>query len=256
MTVPCYERGIVITHRYELIEQAVPFKNKLGLYQMQGAFMGVKPVAEVEPVAKFQVRLSIGVFVLIVGFAFIVAFFYFRDYQEQLKFSAAVVGAMAAIFSAYYVAESMRIKLICDQQVAERETVKAALRFSFTDDPYLSLIIQRLGKHLRIHTRDHAEIPLEELHRFPNDGYPEFNSDITYILGRLEVMCISIKRGIASEDACIDLLLSRTVLYYDLFKQHIKEKQRTIGKDIYENFEETAVRWQDVRNKLYSNKTV
>ena len=203
----------------------------------------------VRPVTTFQVSVGIGAAVTIAGAAFIIAFVRYPEYANQLTFAAAVVGSMAAIFSSYYIAESMRLKLVFDIEQVEIEKTKAALRFSFTDDPYISQIIHRLDKHLKIHTRDHSEIPLAELREFPNADYPRFNTDIAYILGRLEVMCISIKRDVASEEACRDLLLSRTVLYYDLFKQHIKDKQKSFGKDIYENFEKTAGEWHVIRVK-------
>ncbi|MBK8570502.1 MAG: DUF4760 domain-containing protein [Nitrosomonadales bacterium] len=208
-------------------------------------------MSEVRPLVEFRFTLGIGVFVIIVGIIFISLFIIYPAYTEQLKFSAAVIGSMAAIFSTYYVAETLRLKLNFDRDSLEREKIRGALKFTYTDDPYISQIIQRLDKHLRIHSRDHGEISLDELRKFPNENYPEFKADIAYILGRLEVMCIAIKRDVVSEDVCIDLLLSRTVLYYDLFKQHIKDKQKTIGKDIYENFESTAIRWQGVRNELY-----
>lgn len=208
-------------------------------------------INEIQPVIDVRLRLGIGLVVILAGLIIITVFYYFENIRDELKFAGAVVVSMAAIFSAYYVAETMRLKLILDKQNDEKDKIKKSLSFSFTDDTNLSVIITRLDKHLKIHSRNHQEIPLEEIRQFPNDEYPEFNLDIAFILCRFEVMCIAIKNEIACEDTCIDLSLSRMVLYYDLFKQHIKDRQNTIGKDIYENFVGTAIRWQGIRNDLY-----
>ena len=121
---------------------------------------------EIKPVLDVRLKLGIGVVVVLLGIVMVGMFYYFDTARSELVFTGAVFGSMAAIFSAYYVAESLRLKLVMDKEKEEKDKIKSALKFSFTDDARISEIISRLDKHLKIHSRTKQEIPIDELKKY------------------------------------------------------------------------------------------
>ena len=61
-------------------------------------------------VASFRLNITVAILVGFAGAILIVAFVVFAEHRQTLAFAAAVAAAMGAVYSGYYVAESLRTR--------------------------------------------------------------------------------------------------------------------------------------------------
>ncbi|HDZ22365.1 hypothetical protein LCGC14_0204130 [marine sediment metagenome] len=119
-----------------------------------------------------------------------------------------------------------------------------SLQYSFSSDPHIREIRTRLDQHLNIPNQKTREIHLEEIEALATQQYPEVMTDIQFILGRLESMCVAIKNGIVDERTCKDMLRGIVIEYFRFFRQYIESKRDIRNNPrLYVCLETYAQRW-------------
>lgn len=152
------------------------------------------------------------------------------------------VGVIVGLFQLRHLHQQLKAQHDWNRRVT-------ALRYSFSDDPHIREIRSKLDEHLKIGTRRAGEISLEEIQKLPKSQYPDIRTDLQYVLGRLESMCVAMKNSIVDEQTCKDMLKGVVILYYRFFSQYIENIRKIRNNQkIYEHLETYARKW-DEKNK-------
>ena len=142
----------------------------------------------------------------------------------------------------------IQLKLLRKQIKAQHDWNRrvSSLQYSFSSDPQIREVRSKLDKHLGIHVNKTREINLEEIEKLSKETYPHIMTDIQFILGRIESMCVAIKNGIVDEQTCKDMLRGIVIQYYRFFRQYI-EKTREIRTNpkIYIYLQHYAQKWEN-----------
>ena len=151
----------------------------------------------------------------------------------------------------------LQLRLLQQQMKAQHDWNRrvTSLHYSFSDNIHIREIRSNLDKHLKIASRQPGEINLEEIQKLSEDQYPTIRTDLQYMLGHLENMCIAMKNSIVDEQICKDMLKGVVILYYRFFSQYIDDVRMIRNNPrIYEHFEDYARKW-DERNKELEART-
>ncbi len=71
-------------------------------------------------------------------------------------------------------------------------------------------------------------------------------TDIQFILGRLENMCVGIKNGIVDEQTCKDMLCGTAKDYFRFFRQYIENtRQERENPNLYICLEIYTKKWEE-----------
>ena len=129
-------------------------------------------------------------FVLSAGvLAALVAYFCAPAYRDQIRFTAALVAAAAAIYSAYYVGAALRMQVSRDRQKASFEILSLLNRPEFIE------VRNFLEKEVEGHDTISAEAlyaKIEENERLDNA--------VTVVMGILEDMAVALQHDYVDED--------------------------------------------------------
>lgn len=153
-----------------------------------------------------------------------------------------IIGAIMGIY---------QLCLISKQIKAQHDWNRrsTSLNFSFSDDPHIREIRSKLDEHLNIMSRRQGEISLEDIDNLSEGQYPHIRTDIQFMLGRLEMMCIAMNNYVADEQVCKDMLKGVVILYYRFFSQYIEDTRVSRNNQkIYENLESYARKWDETNN--------
>lgn len=160
-------------------------------------------------------------------------------YIQALTLIAIVVTALIAL---------KQLGLLREQIKAQHDWNRRlkSLDYSFSKDPHIRELRSKIDKHLQIHKRRTKEISLEEIEKIENDSYPTIRTDIQFILGRLESMCVAMKDNIVDEKVCKDLLRGIVIMYFRFFRQYIDEIRAIRSNPrIYICLEAYAKKWDE-----------
>lgn len=120
-----------------------------------------------------------------------------------------------------------QLRLIRKQIKAQHDWNRrvTSLTYSFSADPHIREIRNKLDTHLKIYSGKTREISIEEIEAVKKEGYEQVMTDIQFILGRLESMCVAIKNNIVDERTCKDMLRGLVIEYFRFFRQYIEDKR-------------------------------
>ncbi|RCV64333.1 hypothetical protein C5S53_09460, partial [Methanophagales archaeon] len=107
------------------------------------------------------------------------------------------IGGIVGILQLHLLQQQMKAQHDWNRRVT-------SLHYSFSDNTHIREIRSNLDKHLKIASRQPGEINLEEIQKLSEDQYPSIRTDLQYMLGHLENMCIAMKNSIVDEQICKD----------------------------------------------------
>lgn len=162
---------------------------------------------------------------------------------QSITLFVITIGGMVGILQLYLLQQQMKAQHDWNRRVT-------TLRYSFSDNTHIREIRSKLDKHLKIASRQPGEISLEEIQKLSKSQYPSIRTDLQYLLGHLENMCVAMKNSIIDEQTCEDMLKGIVILYYRFFSQYIDDVRKIRNNPrIYEHFEAYARKW-DERKEL------
>jgi len=146
-------------------------------------------------------RLNVSVplwFILIAGvLVFLISYLYSPAYREQIKFAAALFGAAAAIYSAYYVGAALRLQVSRNRQKASFEIIGLLNRPEFVE----------VRNFLEHGVEGHEKLSAEDLFS-KIDKDEKLDNAVTVVAGILEDMSIAIQVDYVEEDILYTSLVS------------------------------------------------
>lgn len=176
--------------------------------------------AKVTDVLRVNISIPLWVVLSIGAIVFLLLYFTAPQYREHLKFVGILLASMAAIYSAYYVGATLRVRI--DQDKLAR---------SFHSLEQLNLPHVVAG-------RKRIEKLVEECAQLgPADLYDKIYADkrllrdITAFLGSLEDIAIAISQGYVDEKVMYRSLCYIVTWNLDRMRSYIDEERKRSGDD-------------------------
>lgn len=178
--------------------------------------------------------------IVIVAAMLILAIAFFPAQRETTKFIAVIVGASAAVYSAYYVGAGLRLRLDRDKRQASFEIL------SLPNRPEFAAIRGFLDKEVEGHD-DLSEIDLYK--KISED--PKLDDAVTVVLGILEDASIAIQEEYVDEDTLylsVNQIVARNheglVGYINQLRKHRNNSA------YYIEFEKLVTSWGKEKRRL------
>jgi hypothetical protein len=155
------------------------------------------PKKKVGELLRLNVRIPLW-FVLTVGVVSVfVAYFCAAAYRDQIKFTAALLAAAAAIYSAYYVGAALRMQVSRDRQKASFEILSLLNRPEFVD----------VRNFLEKEVEGHDSISAEALYT-KIENNEKLDNAVTVVIGILEDMAVALQHDYVDEDILHESLVA------------------------------------------------
>ena len=180
--------------------------------------MAIKRVGEL---LKFNVSIPLWIIITSVSSIAIICYLFFPNHQETIKFISLLLGAAAAIYSAYYVGASLRLGLISSKM--ERSFKLLSI---FSNPTFV-----KVRKFLTKETDQHLETSPIEFYEKINSN-TELQEAVTMALGIFEDMSIAIQNNHIDEDIMYTSLGFMVPFHFSRLKSFIGQERIKNKSDI------------------------
>lgn len=186
-------------------------------------------------------RITVSLFLIILGIAFTALFWFYPDIRDELKFTAAIVGGLSGLYSAYYVGFSIRLNhrhnsvLRALEIAAKLDTVEKIRINTFLENEYKNVTPEQLSSKIR-----------EDL---------ELVSAIRKLLNIFEDASIAVQKEVVDEETLFKSLATLVIMFRDKFKLFIESEREEYEDDRqYRELEALANAWIQEKSLVTGNK--
>ena len=186
-------------------------------------------------------RITVSLFLIILGIAFTALFWFYPDIRDELKFTAAIVGGLSGLYSAYYVGFSIRLNhrhnsvLRALEIAAKLDTVEKIRINTFLENEYKNVTPEQLSSKIR-----------EDL---------ELVSAIRKLLNIFEDASIAVQKEVVDEETLLKSLATLVIMFRDKFKLFIESEREEYEDDRqYRELEALANAWIQEKSLVTGNK--
>lgn len=178
-----------------------------------------KPIGEI---FNFSIRVRILGLLVLGAIVLITIYFCLPSLQEHLKYVAAILGGAAAIYSAYYVGDALRLQVVHRRQAASFEILALLNRPEFAE------VRNFVGSELE----GHEEVPETKLYEMIISN-SDLDNSVTIVLGILEDMSIAIQCDFVDEDILYKSLVCIVKRNFDALQGYIHQLRKRRNDPVY-----------------------
>jgi uncharacterized membrane protein YjgN (DUF898 family) len=182
-----------------------------------------------------QIKFDYGIFsiVILIGIIFVFLYFLFPTYREEWKFIAAIIGGLAALYTGYYVAATLRFTYV-------QERIQRSFEFNQK---------MQTVDYSKIRIAIHKVIDRNELTDEQKFEEIEKNEDIksavVSMLNTFENISIAITYGYVSEELIYRAFAWIMPHYFYKLKAYVDVSRKRDDKRIWKDVERLVDHWKE-----------
>lgn len=181
---------------------------------------------------KISVRITVLLVIVCVVLVCLGVYSVLPQSREHVRFVAALLGGAAAVYSAYYVGEALRLKLRRDRQEESFRILELLNRPEFV----------QVRHFLEAQVEGHESLSEEELFK-RIDCDEVLDNAVTVVLGILEDASIAIQHGFVDEDVVYLSLYTIVARNYSGLQGYIRQLRKKRSPSLFIEFERLSVAW-------------